>query len=100
MKEGSTAELKCEYERDALAVFWKYGYDYQTAVHVVILDLQNQKGERSGPGYDTGRFNITDEFALVISEVKIEYEGRYYCEVSDNILGAVFRNHTDVAVGE
>ena len=99
LKEGSEAELKCEYERDALAVFWKYGFDYQTADRVVILDLQNQKGEKSGPGYASGRFDITDEFSLVIVEVRVEDEGRYYCEVSDNELGVVFRNHTDVKVG-
>ena len=80
-------------------MFWKFGDDYQTADRVVILDLQNQKGVRSGPGYDSGRFNITDEFSLVISEVRVVDEGRYYCEVSDNLLGVVFRNHTDVEVG-
>ena len=98
LKEGSRGELICNYQRDALAVYWKKGHSSSTAVHVIILDLEYNKGQRSGPGYEDGRFNMTDNYTLVINDVMIKDEGRYFCEVSDDDLGKLIRNYTDVHV--
>ena len=56
-------------------------------------------GSRGGLGYTSGRFNITDGYSLIINIVAVGDEGRYFCEVSDFLLGTVFRNYTDVQVG-
>ena len=98
LEEGSRAELLCDYQRDAIAVYWKKGNTSSTAVYVIILDLQYNKGQRSGPGYEEGRFYMTDNYTLIIEEVRVDDEGRYFCEVSDDLLGKIFRNYTDVAV--
>ena len=98
LKEGSRGELICNYEREALAVYWKKGNTSSTAVHVVILDLEYNKGQRSGPGYEDGRFDMTDNYTLIINDVMIKDGGRYFCEVSDDESGTLIRNYTDVQV--
>ena len=55
-------------------------------------------GKRSGQAYDGGRFNITDDYSLVIHDVSVEDGGRYICSVADLKTGQVFRNYTNVAV--
>ena len=97
-KEGSRGELICNYQRDALAVYWKKGNTSSTAVYVVILDLEYNKGRRSGPGFVEGRFDMTDNYTLVINDVMVKDEGRYFCEVSDHESGTLYRNYTDVQV--
>ena len=98
LKEGSRGELVCNYQRDAIAVYWKKGNTSSTAVYIVILDNKYNKGQRSGPGYVDGRFDISDNYTLVINDVMIKDEGRYFCEVSDDDLGKLIRNYTDVQV--
>ena len=88
----------CNYQPDALAVYWKKGNTSNTAVYVVILDLQKNKGRRSGTGYEEGRFDMTDNYTLVINDVMIKDEGRYFCQVSDDESGTLIRNYTDVQV--
>ena len=65
---------------------------------LVALDQHYQVGERSGPGYDEGRYNMTNDYSLIIHDVSVEDEGRYICEISDFETGQVFRNYTEVTV--
>ena len=65
---------------------------------LVVLDQYYQVGKRSGPGYDAGRYNVTNDFSLLIHDVSVKDEGRYICEVSDFETGRVFRNYTNVTV--
>ena len=55
-------------------------------------------GEKQGKGYDEGLFDVTTELSLIIKNVSIPDEGRYFCEVSDFETGILFRNYTDVTV--
>ena len=87
--QGSRGVLPCEYNRSAFAVYWKTGGEL-----IVFLDIYYADGSRGGLGYTSGRFNITDDYSLVIKDVAVEDEGRYTCEVSDFLLGTVFRNYT------
>ena len=65
---------------------------------LVSLDQYYRVGERSGPGYDRGRYNMTNDYSLIIHDVSVEDEGTYICEVSDFETGRVFRNYTNVTV--
>eukprot|EP00057_Strongylocentrotus_purpuratus_P006280 XP_011660754.1 PREDICTED: uncharacterized protein LOC105436663 [Strongylocentrotus purpuratus] len=95
---GEEGLLKCAYERKAYAVYWKFLSDSSSINLLVVLDQHYQVGERSGPGYDEGRFNITNDYSLLIHDVSVEDEGRYICEVSDFETGQVLRNYTNVTV--
>ena len=55
-------------------------------------------GKRYGPGYEAGMFNITDDYSLVIKDVKVQDEGIYICSFSDYQTGIIFRNSTRVSV--
>ena len=96
--EGITGTLPCLVEIEPYAVFWSKGPTHSTAERLVAIDQYDKVGERSGEGYELGLFNITNDFSLVIYEVKAQDEGRYYCEVSDVKTGTRFRDHTDVTV--
>ena len=63
-----------------------------------MLDNHFNVGERVGPGYDEGRFNISEDYSLVIEDVEIEDEGRYFCEASDTKTGRNSLNYSDVTV--
>eukprot|EP00057_Strongylocentrotus_purpuratus_P015729 XP_011670203.1 PREDICTED: uncharacterized protein LOC105441089 [Strongylocentrotus purpuratus] len=95
---GEEGLLKCAYERKSFAVYWRFVSDSSYGDLLVALDQYYQVGERSGPGYDEGRFNMTNDFSLLIHDVTVKDEGRYICEVSDFETGVVFRNYTDVTV--
>eukprot|EP00057_Strongylocentrotus_purpuratus_P025216 XP_011679690.1 PREDICTED: uncharacterized protein LOC105445624 [Strongylocentrotus purpuratus] len=90
--------LKCAYERKSFAVYWRFVSDSSYGDLLVVLDQYYQVGERSGPGYDEGRYNMTNDYSLIIHDVSVEDEGRYICEVSDFETGQVFRNYTNVTV--
>ena len=62
------------------------------------LDTYFDVGSRCGPGVVEGRFNISDDFSLIINPVKMHDGGRYSCQVSDIASGMTYSNHTDVTV--
>ena len=91
---GAEASLPCQYDQKTYLVRWKKEEDGDDKT-LVTLDLHGNIGERSGLGYDEGRFNITENYSLVIQDIGHEDEGTYICAVTD---GRVFRNTTIVKV--
>ena len=94
---GIEAFLSCHYNREIYYVRWEK-QEGTEEINLVTLDLYENVGKRTGPGYDEGRFNITEDYSLVIKIINYEDEGTYTCEVTDLILGRVFRNSTIVTV--
>ncbi|XP_071503096.1 uncharacterized protein [Diadema antillarum] len=84
--------LPCHFEEEPLAVFW------------VKESMSNQQLEtRKASFFDgnfaskTERFNIDENYSLIISDVHVEDEGSYYCQL---VLGSfeVFLNSTFLSV--
>lgn len=90
--------LKCAYEHKAYAVFWGFQSDSSSSDLLLVKRQFYPVGKKSGPGYDEGRFNITNDYSLLIHNVSVEDEGRYICNVADLKIGRVFSNYTNVAV--
>ena len=95
---GSSAELACDYAHDVQTMYWSKQNQSGYFERIVTLENYLNNGSRTGLGYETGRFEVTNNFSLVINNVKYEDEGRYLCEVLDVATGHVFGNHTDVTV--
>ncbi|XP_072175673.1 uncharacterized protein [Diadema setosum] len=84
--------LQCHFEEEPLAVFW------------VRKSSSNQPLETRKASFFDGnfaskseRFNIDENYSLVISDVHVEDEGRYHCQL---VLGSfeVFSNSTLLSV--
>ncbi|XP_072166121.1 uncharacterized protein [Diadema setosum] len=95
---GDQAILRCRYEGAVYAVYWLKGDTYTDADRLVVLDLYYEIGERKGPGYDQGWYNISDDHSLVISSTRIRDSGKYFCVVSDLATGRLLINSTFVDV--
>ena len=90
---GSRGSLPCRYVDDIFAVYWRKKTD-AGVTDLVILD---NKGQRTNLT-DDDRFNVTDDFSLIIDGVKAGDEGEYICEVLDFATGTISRNETTVTV--
>ena len=95
---GSRASLPCSYPNEISVVIWYKGDVTTTEGKLVFLNVEN--GERSGDGYadGAGRFDLTDDYALIIENVTTEDEGKFICQVSDTSAGATRENYTVVTV--
>ena len=99
LKTGTHDILTCIYDRDVYSVRWKKKTPTTEEENLVILDDRYDVGERTWTSdYNKQNFNITDDFTLIIYDVKTEHEGTYTCEVSDLIKGQIFRNTTEVSI--
>ena len=98
LQKGTEGVIPCKIEDAVYAVYWSKGSTASTAKTIVMLDNHFNAGQRVGAGYDEGRFNISEDFSLVIEDVQVADEGRYFCEGSDSKTGRNFLNHSDVSV--
>ena len=84
------------------AVYWNKGPTYERADKIIEFYLDSNPGTRSGPGFDEGLYDITANFSLIIHNVEIQNEDRYYCVVLgiDTDTGSLRHlwNYTDVNV--
>ena len=96
LRKGTTGRLPCHVDGKVNAVSWSKGTNYLTAAKLVILDMLI--GQRAGPDYYRGFYNISDDFSLVINEVQVANEGRYFCEMSDFDTDGLIFNETKVNI--
>ena len=91
---GFRASLPCTYPNEISVVIWYKGPATTNEGKLIFLNVAN--GMRDGVGYGNGdgRFNISDDYALIIENVTTEDEGRYICLVSDRSAGATRQNYT------
>ena len=98
LQKGATGLLPCKYNDDVSAVTWSKGPAIIGADLLLVYDTFLQTWRTWGPGYDSGLYNVTNEFSLVINTAAIENNDRYFCEVLDVATGRPFSNHTDVTI--
>ena len=92
LKEETKGIVPCNYSgdpSDVTEVFWNKGPTQSTAKNLVHLLVGGSRNAQ-------GRFNITDDWSLVIDGVEREDHGRYYCEVVK--LGSIISNTSGVLV--
>ncbi|XP_063960354.1 uncharacterized protein LOC135155388 isoform X2 [Lytechinus pictus] len=97
---GSSAILPCQYNHDVYEIYWVYhnGHDESGGDTIVHLDMYFHIGSRCGKGFEEGRFNISDDFSLLIEPVMMQDGGLYSCIVTDIASGSSYKNYTDVTV--
>ncbi|XP_041472541.1 uncharacterized protein LOC121421807 [Lytechinus variegatus] len=97
---GSRAILPCQYNYAVYGIYWVYqnGHEEPAGDTLVHLDTYFDIGKRSGKGVDEGRFNISDDYSLLIDPVMMKDGGRYSCIVSDIASGGSYKNCTEVTV--
>ena len=80
---GVQGVLPCQINlTEIFSVFWKKGNAFSSAEEIITLVIFMNAGDRNGPGYDAGTFNISNNYSLVIHDVQIANEGRYFCAVT------------------
>ncbi|XP_071495346.1 uncharacterized protein [Diadema antillarum] len=95
--EGEKGVLPCRVNRDVGYVQWTRSTDPPDH-KLAKLHLYSTPPVRSGQGYGAGLFNITDDFSLIIKNVKPEDEALYTCFVMDYGNDAGYFNVTRVFV--
>ncbi|XP_063960355.1 uncharacterized protein LOC135155389 [Lytechinus pictus] len=97
---SSSAILPCQYNHAVYEIYWEYhnGNKEHEGEILVNLDMYFNTGKRSGKGFEEGRFNISDDFSLLIEPVMMKDGGQYSCIVSDIASGNSYENYTDVTV--
>ena len=98
LERGSHRSIPCSYGWPVDSVTWSKGDAHSNIVDLVSLSLTNGNMARSGWGYDGDRFNISDDYSLVLKDVMIWDGGRYFCTVFDPALRISPYSHTNVMV--
>ena len=96
LEKGTRGSLPCQVEIDVYAVFWSKGPTILSAEIIVVLEIENNV--RSGLGYETGTHNITDDFSLIIHDMKIADSDRYFCRAHGVESGSIFSSSSNVTV--
>ena len=95
---GEQGSVPCSVHRTFYTLYWKKGSTYSEAENLLILDMFFDVGEKTGSGFDEGLFDVTEDYSLIIKNVKTQDRGRYFCEVYDFETGLLVRNHTDLTI--
>nr|XP_054760767.1 uncharacterized protein LOC129267043 [Lytechinus pictus] len=92
---GYDGILQCRVRGEPLAVFWEKGPNLASATKLV--SWHPSTGGIRVPPYGIGKYNITEDFSLVIHDVEDDDAGRYTCRLSD-FRGYELSNHTVATV--
>nr|XP_054760521.1 uncharacterized protein LOC129266729 [Lytechinus pictus] len=92
---GYDGILQCRVRGEPLAVFWEKGPDLASATNLV--SWHPFTGGIRVPSYGIGKYNLTEDFSLVIHDVEDDDAGRYICRLSD-FRGYELSNHTVATV--
>ncbi|XP_041469932.1 uncharacterized protein LOC121419542 [Lytechinus variegatus] len=92
---GYDGILHCRFRGEPLAVYWEKGPDLASATKLV--SWHPPTGGIRVQSYGIGKYNLTEDFSLVIHDVEDNDAGRYICIVSD-FRGYELSNHTVATV--
>ncbi|XP_071506537.1 uncharacterized protein [Diadema antillarum] len=97
--EGDQGVIPCGINQRVSVVLWRK-VGAPSNEYLVILNQNDDPGEKSGLGYEAGFFNITNDFSLVINEVKQEDAGQYVCTVFNYAAASTYQIITNVSIHE
>ena len=96
VERGTTGVMPCRVDGEIFSAFWRKGSTFSQATELVTY---MNPGQRFGPGYDEGKFNMSDDLSLIIHDVQITDEGRYYCAIVNDIEKSdIFKKHSEPSV--
>ncbi|XP_063962924.1 uncharacterized protein LOC135156011 [Lytechinus pictus] len=98
MRVASYAILRCTVHIKARRVSWTKITSSSANQSLVVIENHQGATEVNGTGYNQGTYNITQDYSLVIGEVRVHHEGLYVCEVTDFDTGISFKDKTFVTV--
>ena len=99
LQMGTQGVLPCRvHSDDDIALMIWYIQTPNSKIELVELNFLGDIPERFGPGYETKFYNISDEFSLIIKDVKIQDRGTYICEMVTLEESEPFNNNTIVSV--
>ncbi|XP_041475709.1 uncharacterized protein LOC121424166 [Lytechinus variegatus] len=90
--------LQCTVHIKARRVSWTKITSSSANQSLVFVESCQDYIEVNGTGYNQGNYNITQDYSLVIEEVRVHHEGLYVCEVTDFDTGISFKDKTFVTV--
>ena len=78
---GTRGLLPCDLDRDKDIAFayWYTGLTF--SVELIINGYVDNEWKKSGPGYDSGSYDITNNFSLIINSVSLEDNDQFTCEI-------------------
>ena len=78
---GTRGLLPCDLARDRGIAFayWYTGLTYSG--ELIINGYADNEWRKSGPGYDSGSYDITNNFSLIINSVSLEDNDQFTCEI-------------------
>ena len=88
---GIESRLPCPITREPVALFWHQHNNEDIGTSRIVAKFFNGKLTNEAP-----RFNITDDYSLVISNISVQDEKVYSCQVI--YRGSDERNYTYLRV--
>ena len=78
---GTRGLLPCDLARDKGIAFayWYTGLTF--SAELIVNGYADNEWKKSGPGYDSGSYDITNNFSLIINSVSVEDNDQFTCEI-------------------
>ncbi|XP_071476230.1 uncharacterized protein, partial [Diadema antillarum] len=89
LQEREQGVLPCVVNRRTDFVYW-WRTDVVQPDFLIVLHHLSGELVRSGNGYEAGVYNVSDDFSLIINEVKQEDEGEYECQAVDLVNNIIY----------
>ena len=95
---GARGLLLCEVQGNVGYIHWRKGPISFNNPPLILFSPNVNGSNKEGPGYESGFYDVTEDFSLVINNVTIENEDTYICTVHDVTTKTLFSNETEVNV--
>ena len=79
MKTRGVLPCNLDRDREIAYAFWYKGVTFTG--RLIIYNYRDGVWEKLGPGYESGSYNITENFSLIINSVSLEDNDQFTCEI-------------------
>ena len=90
--------LPCKVDTKLYIVIWRKLSSSNDRRPLVMIDMYIKVGNKVWPHNEENVYDITDDFSLVIYNVKIKDEGRYICEITELETDRQYQSETNLTV--
>ena len=73
--------LPCNLDRDREIAYLLWYKGVTVTEDLIIYNYRDGVWEKLGPGYESGSYNITNNFSLIINSVSLEDNDQFTCEI-------------------